>query len=47
MVFTLATGAAVDRFSYAPVFIAAGLMPIGAALVAAWGVRRSREELKN
>jgi ACS family hexuronate transporter-like MFS transporter len=41
MMFTLATGAAVDRFSYAPVFIAAGLMPVAAAAVAAWGVRRA------
>ena len=31
MVFTLIIGAVVDRFSYLPVFVAAGLMPVGAA----------------
>jgi predicted MFS family arabinose efflux permease len=31
-----AIGAVVDRFSYTPVFVAAGLMPIAALLVVQW-----------
>lgn len=31
MSFTLITGVVVDRFSYVPIFIAAGLLPIFAA----------------
>jgi MFS transporter, ACS family, aldohexuronate transporter len=31
MMFTLLIGAVVDRFSYVPVFVMAGLMPLGAA----------------
>jgi ACS family hexuronate transporter-like MFS transporter len=33
MIFTLLTGVVVDRFSYLPIFIAAGILPIIAALV--------------
>jgi len=32
MSFTLITGVVVDRFSYVPIFIAAGLLPILAAI---------------
>ncbi len=39
MVFTLIIGAVVDRFSYVPVFTAAGLMPLAAFGIIAWGVR--------
>ncbi|MCW5978187.1 MAG: MFS transporter [Bryobacteraceae bacterium] len=39
MVFTLVIGAVVDRFSYLPVFTAAGLMPLAAFALIAWGVR--------
>lgn len=37
--FTLIVGAVVDRFSYVPVFIASGLMPLVAYFFIAWGVR--------
>jgi ACS family hexuronate transporter-like MFS transporter len=33
MLFMLAIGAVVERFSYTPVFVAAGVMAIGAAAV--------------
>lgn len=39
MIFTLIVGAVVDRFSYIPVFTAAGLMPLAAFSFIAWGVR--------
>lgn len=39
MIFTLLIGMIVDRFSYLPVFIAAGTMPLIAACSIAWGVR--------
>ena len=39
MIFTLITGAVVDRFSYVPIFAAAGLMPLVAASIVVWGVR--------
>jgi ACS family hexuronate transporter-like MFS transporter len=39
MVFTLIIGIVVDRFSYLPVFVAAGVMPLVAALFILWGVR--------
>ena len=39
MVFTLLTGVVLDRFSYLPVFVAAGLMPLMAAGIIIWGVR--------
>lgn len=38
MIFTLIVGAVVDRFSYVPVFVAAGLMPLVAASFILWGV---------
>jgi MFS transporter, ACS family, hexuronate transporter len=40
MIFTLATGFAVDHFSYAPIFVAAGLMPVVAVCILNWGVGR-------
>jgi ACS family hexuronate transporter-like MFS transporter len=40
MVFMLATGMVVDRFSYLPVFLAAGLMPLLGYLVLLLVVRR-------
>ena len=40
MLFTLATGFAVDHFSYAPVFLAAGLMPLASFLILALGIPR-------
>jgi MFS transporter, ACS family, hexuronate transporter len=39
MLFTLITGAVVDRFSYTPIFVAASLMPLVAAGFVMWGVR--------
>jgi MFS transporter, ACS family, aldohexuronate transporter len=39
MAFMLAVGFVVDRFSYAPVFVAAGLMPLAAAACLVAGVR--------
>ncbi len=39
MIFTLITGYVVDRFSYLPVFTAAGLMPLASFAVIAWSVR--------
>jgi ACS family hexuronate transporter-like MFS transporter len=42
MAFTLATGIAVDRLSYVPVFAAAGLMPAAAATVLILGIRSPR-----
>lgn len=42
MLFTLATGYVVDRFSYVPVFAAAGLMPLVSFALLAWGLRFSR-----
>jgi ACS family hexuronate transporter-like MFS transporter len=41
MVFTLATGALLDRFSYKPVFVIAGFMAIGAGAVLMWTIRES------
>ncbi|MBV9082777.1 MAG: MFS transporter [Acidobacteriaceae bacterium] len=40
MIFTLATGFAVDHFSYVPVFLAAGLMPVMAVTILYWGLRK-------
>jgi ACS family hexuronate transporter-like MFS transporter len=42
MIFTLATGAAVDHISYTPVFVAAGVMPVLAVCIAAFGLRATR-----
>jgi len=42
MIFTLITGYVVDRFSYLPVFTAAGLMPLASFALIAWGVRLRR-----
>ncbi len=42
MIFTLAIGYVVDRFSYVPVFIAAGLMPLMSFLLLTWGLRFNR-----
>jgi hypothetical protein len=42
MAFTLIIGWVVDRFSYVPVFTAAGLMPLVSFSIIAWGVRRGR-----
>jgi ACS family hexuronate transporter-like MFS transporter len=39
MIFTLVIGYVVDRFSYLPVFTAAGLMPLAAFCFILWGVR--------
>jgi ACS family hexuronate transporter-like MFS transporter len=39
MIFTLITGFVLDRFSYLPIFVAAGLMPLAAAAIIKWGVR--------
>lgn len=39
MIFTLVIGAVVDRFSYLPVFIAAGIMPLAAFCIILWGVK--------
>jgi ACS family hexuronate transporter-like MFS transporter len=39
MIFTLVIGAVVDRFSYIPVFIAAGVMPLIAASIALTTIR--------
>ena len=39
MVFTLIVGAVVDRFSYLPIFVAAGVMPLLAFGFILWGVR--------
>lgn len=39
MIFMLLIGIVVDRFSYVPVFIAAGIMPLAAASLILWGVR--------
>jgi len=39
MIFTLITGAVLDRFSYLPIFVAAGIMPLVAASIALWGLR--------
>ena len=39
MVFTLIAGAVVDRFSYVPVFVAAGLLPLVAATVVFRSIR--------
>jgi len=44
MAFTLLTGYLVDRFSYAPVFVAAGLMPLAAFAIVTWGVRFKRQD---
>ena len=45
MIFTLVTGLVVDRFSYLPIFVAAGLMPLGAALIVRQGIH-SRRNIK-
>jgi ACS family hexuronate transporter-like MFS transporter len=42
MLFTLIIGYVVDRFSYVPVFTAAGLMPLVSFAVIHWGVRLRR-----
>ena len=39
MIFTLIIGAVVDRFSYMPVFLAAGVMPLIAASIVLVSVR--------
>ena len=39
MAFTLLTGVLIDRFSYVPVFAAAGVMPLIALSSILWGVR--------
>ncbi len=39
MIFTLIVGAVVDRFSYVPVFVAAGLMPLVSVSIILWWVR--------
>jgi ACS family hexuronate transporter-like MFS transporter len=39
MIFTLIIGAVVDRFSYVPVFIAAGVMPLIAAIIVIMSIR--------
>ncbi|HZP02348.1 MAG TPA: MFS transporter [Terriglobia bacterium] len=39
MAFTLLIGYVLDRFSYLPVFVAAGLMPLMAASIIIWGIR--------
>ena len=44
MAFTLLTGYLVDRFSYTPVFVAAGLMPLAAFAIVTWGVRFKRQD---
>ena len=41
MIFTLLTGFVVDRFSYVPVFVAAGVMPLVAASFILSGVRKT------
>jgi MFS transporter, ACS family, hexuronate transporter len=40
MAFTLATGFAVDHFSYVPIFFAAALMPFAAISILHWGIRK-------
>lgn len=42
MLFTLIIGYVVDRFSYVPVFTAAGLMPLVSFAIISWGVRLKR-----
>jgi ACS family hexuronate transporter-like MFS transporter len=42
MIFTLIVGAVVDRFSYVPIFVAAGLMPLVAASFIMWGVVKAQ-----
>jgi ACS family hexuronate transporter-like MFS transporter len=39
MIFTLIIGAVVDRFSYVPVFIAAGVMPLIATSIVIMSIR--------
>jgi ACS family hexuronate transporter-like MFS transporter len=39
MVFTLIVGAVVDRFSYVPIFVAAGILPLVAFCFILWGVQ--------
>jgi ACS family hexuronate transporter-like MFS transporter len=39
MAFTLLVGVVIDRFSYVPVFAAAGVMPLAAASIILFGVR--------
>jgi ACS family hexuronate transporter-like MFS transporter len=39
MIFTLLVGAVINRFSYLPVFIAAGVMPLVAAACILAGIR--------
>jgi ACS family hexuronate transporter-like MFS transporter len=41
MIFTLITGVVIDRFSYVPIFTAAGLMPLVAAFIISWGIRET------
>jgi ACS family hexuronate transporter-like MFS transporter len=41
MAFTLLTGAVIDMFSYTPIFIMAGLMPLVAAVLIIIGIRTS------
>jgi len=43
MIFTLIIGAVVDRFSYVPVFVAAGLMPMVAISFIMWAVVPQRQ----
>lgn len=40
MGFTLITGAVVDRFTYLPIFLAAGVMPLVGAAILYWGARK-------
>jgi ACS family hexuronate transporter-like MFS transporter len=44
MAFMLLIGYVVDRFSYAPVFVAAGVMPLAAFAIVAWGVRLRNQD---
>jgi hypothetical protein len=45
MTFMLAVGFVVDHFSYAPVFVAAGLMPLAAAAFVVGGIRYPVKEV--
>ena len=42
MIFTLIVGPVVDRFSYVPVFVMFGLMPLVASSFILWGVVRTK-----
>lgn len=47
MIFTLMTGAVVDRFSYVPVFTAAAVLPLVAASIVLWGVQEHDKQGKS